>query len=192
MTARDDFDRHLAAWLTADAPTSEPEHLLGEVLARTARTRRRPAWRIPERWIPMSVDHFPGRDVPTRALADRRARRPARPRAGRGGGAARRLAGHRPLPPPFGPADNGRIVYAESGELWSRATLDGRAHQRSWRPRQDHGVLRTRRRAGRLPAGRRGGRQRPVGREPGRLGCAPPRRAVPPRRLVRVVAGWRR
>ena len=55
MTARDDLDRHLAAWLTADAPTSEPEHLLGEVLARTARTRRRPAWRIPERWIPMSV-----------------------------------------------------------------------------------------------------------------------------------------
>ena len=25
-----------------------------EVLVRTARTRRRPAWRIPERWIPIS------------------------------------------------------------------------------------------------------------------------------------------
>ncbi len=55
MTARDDFDRHVAAWLTSDAPTSEPEHLLGEVLARTARTRRRSAWRIPERWISMSA-----------------------------------------------------------------------------------------------------------------------------------------
>src|SRR4029079_8828494 len=55
ITALDDFARHLAAWLTADAPTSEPEHLLGEVLARTARTRRRPAWRIPERWISMSA-----------------------------------------------------------------------------------------------------------------------------------------
>ncbi|HEU5224568.1 MAG TPA: hypothetical protein VFV29_02085, partial [Actinomycetota bacterium] len=55
MTVRDDLDRHVAAWLTADAPTSPPEHLLGEVLAQTARTRRRPAWRIPERWIQMSA-----------------------------------------------------------------------------------------------------------------------------------------
>jgi hypothetical protein len=54
MTARDDFDRYLAAWLTADAPSREPEPLLGRVLARTARTGRRPAWLIPERWIPMS------------------------------------------------------------------------------------------------------------------------------------------
>ena len=43
MTTRDDFDRHLAAWFEASAPSSEPEPLLGQVLARTARTRRRPA-----------------------------------------------------------------------------------------------------------------------------------------------------
>ena len=59
MTARDDFDRHLAAWLDDRAPMREPEPLLGQVLARTARTRRRPAWLIPERWIPMSVHHGP-------------------------------------------------------------------------------------------------------------------------------------
>jgi Tol biopolymer transport system component len=122
MTARDDLDRHLAAWLTADAPTSEPEHLLGEVLARTARTRRRPAWRIPERWIPMSVatsrvatsPRVPWRTVGLVALLVIALV-----------AAAVLLVGSRsrPLPPPFGPADNGRIVYAESGELWSRATL---------------------------------------------------------------------
>src|SRR5512145_2997152 len=55
MTVRDDLDRHVAAWLATDAPTSPPEHLLDDVLARTARTRRRAAWRIPERWIPMSA-----------------------------------------------------------------------------------------------------------------------------------------
>lgn len=55
MTARDDLDRRLAAWFEADAAPREPEHLLGQVLARTARTRRRPAWRVPERWIPMST-----------------------------------------------------------------------------------------------------------------------------------------
>ena len=72
MTARDEYDRHLSAWLAAEAPAREPEHLLGEVLARTARTRRRPAWRIPERWISMSaitsrVAPPPG--VPWRAIA---------------------------------------------------------------------------------------------------------------------------
>ena len=29
MTTRDDFDRHLAAWFEASAPSSEPEPLLG-------------------------------------------------------------------------------------------------------------------------------------------------------------------
>ena len=55
MSERDAFDRRLSAWFAADAVSREPEHLLGSVLARTARTRRRPAWLIPERWIPMSA-----------------------------------------------------------------------------------------------------------------------------------------
>ena len=50
-----DADRRLSAWLETVAPAREPEHLLDAVLARTARTRRRPAWRIPERWIPMTT-----------------------------------------------------------------------------------------------------------------------------------------
>lgn len=128
MTARDDFDRHLAAWLTADAPTSEPEHLLGEVLARTARTRRRPAWRIPERWIPMSVvtsraaisPRVPWRTVGLVALLVLALV-----------AAAIIYAGSRPrvLPAPFGPADNGRIVYAQGGQIWSRETLNSTATQ---------------------------------------------------------------
>ena len=50
-----DADRRLSAWLESVAPAREPEHLLDTVLAQTARTSRRPAWRIPERWIPMTT-----------------------------------------------------------------------------------------------------------------------------------------
>lgn len=50
-----DLDRTLSAWLDDRAVTRAPDDLLGETLARTARLRPRPAWRIPERWIPMPI-----------------------------------------------------------------------------------------------------------------------------------------
>lgn len=115
MTVRDDLDRHVATWLATDAPTSPPEHLLGEVLAQTARTRRRPAWRIPERWIQMSaitsrVATPPG--VPWRMIA--LALLTLALIAG-----AVFVAGtlqHR-VPPPFGPAANGALYYSVNGDL---------------------------------------------------------------------------
>ena len=123
MTARDEFDRHLSAWLDDRAPVREPEPLLGQVLARTARTRRRPAWLIPERWIPMSA-------ITTRVQSSSRV-------PWRVAGlavlvilalvvGAVLVAGNRQraLPAPFGPAANGPIVYAHAGELYTRQTLD--------------------------------------------------------------------
>ena len=115
MTARDDFDRHVAAWLSTDAPTSEPEHLLGEVLARTARTRRRSAWRIPERWISMSaitsrVATPPG--VPWRAIALAALLIALIAGAVLVAGSLR----HR-VAPPFGPAANGAVYYSMNGDL---------------------------------------------------------------------------
>jgi Tol biopolymer transport system component len=126
MTARDDFDRHLSAWLAADAPAREPEHLLGQVLARTARTRRRPAWRIPERWIPMSTITSTSATmsrVPLRTL---------------GAVALLILAlvvgvvlyagAQRPeLPAPFGLAGNGVILSVAEGDILVRDTIDGDA-----------------------------------------------------------------
>ena len=50
-----DTDRLLADFLAAEAPPHEPPVLLSAVLARTALTRRRPAWRIPSRWLPASM-----------------------------------------------------------------------------------------------------------------------------------------
>jgi Tol biopolymer transport system component len=59
MTTNDprstDVGALLTAWFDVDAPTREPEGLVDAALARTARTRPLPAWRLPERWIPMQL-----------------------------------------------------------------------------------------------------------------------------------------
>lgn len=123
MTARDDFDRTLSVWLTAQAPTREPEHLLDHVLERTARTRRRPAWRIPERWIPMSVltttvaprSTIPWRTVGLIALLVLALLASALFAVGRA---------HR-LPPPFGVAGNGSLVYSANGDVVARSGPTG-------------------------------------------------------------------
>ena len=115
MTVRDDLDRHVAAWLATDAPTSPPEHLLDDVLARTARTRRRSAWRIPERWIPMSAitSRFassPG--VPWRTIAVAALLIALIAGALLVAGSLRNR-----VPPPFGPAANGAVYYSMNGDL---------------------------------------------------------------------------
>jgi WD40-like Beta Propeller Repeat len=50
-----DLDHDLTAWLNERAPTRAPERLLGATVYRTARTRPRRAWRILERWTPMTI-----------------------------------------------------------------------------------------------------------------------------------------
>lgn len=116
MKTRDDLDGRLSAWFAADA-AAEPEHLLGQVLARTARTRRRPAWRIPERWIPMTAvtsPWVPGSPVTRRVLAV--ALLVLALVAG-----ALYIVGtqlNRSLPL-TGPAGNGRIAYISNGQLFT-------------------------------------------------------------------------
>src|SRR4029079_18930312 len=119
MTTRDDFDRHLAAWFEASAPSSEPEPLLGQVLARTAHTRRRPAWRIPERWIPMSaittrsarVGQVPWRTIGLIALLI----------VTLGAGVLVIAGTRRPaLPPPFGVAGDGKVLSSFDGDIFVR------------------------------------------------------------------------
>jgi len=108
-----DADRRLTAWLTDVAPTREPDHLLDAVLEQTARTPRRPAWRIPERWIAMTTITTSaagaGR-VPWR-LAVATVLTIIALVAG-----AILLAGSRQpkVPPPFGPAANGSFAYETS------------------------------------------------------------------------------
>src|SRR3954451_8853279 len=115
MNERTDLDRLLTSWLTADAPIREPEPLLGQVLARTARTRRRSAWRIPERWFPVSTittrlegaPRFPWRAVAVIALLVLALAVGVLVVGSRG----------KPLPAPFGPAHNGLLTYSVNGDI---------------------------------------------------------------------------
>jgi Tol biopolymer transport system component len=124
MTTRDDLDRRLHAWLSTSEWEREPEHLLGEVLARTARTRRRPAWQIPERWFSMS------------AISSRFA--PVAPIPWRAVGLAALLllaiiagalaiAGSHPFrpAPPFGLAANGSLAFSRDGDVLLLDRLGG-------------------------------------------------------------------
>jgi hypothetical protein len=116
VNTRDDLDRRLAAWFAADAAAREPEHLLGQVLARTARTRRRPAWRVPERWIPMSVTttHVAhGPRIPWRMVGLTTLLIVALVVG------AVLISGSqtRKLPAPFGQAANGLIAYHAAGDI---------------------------------------------------------------------------
>jgi Tol biopolymer transport system component len=118
--APDEFDLLLTAWFEGDARVREPETLLDGVIARTTRVRPLPTWRLPERWIPMDI-----------AL-----RLQPRPRlmpillalllAAALIAGALLIGSERStrLPPPFGIARNGQIVYI-SGEQLYRADGDG-------------------------------------------------------------------
>jgi Tol biopolymer transport system component len=125
MNERTDLDRLLTAWLSADAPIREPEPLLGQVLARTARTRRRPAWRVPERWLPMSTistraqmaSRFPLRTAIILALLALAVAAGALLLAG---------ARQRSLPPPFGPARNGHVAWSVNGDIVAADSPTGR------------------------------------------------------------------
>jgi len=124
MTARDDidpatpeFDRLMAAWFEAEGRVHEPPDLLERTIAQRQKTRPRPAWLLPERWLPMQ-------------LTMERVRLP------RAAAYAVLLlvlilisvigllvvGSRQPLPPPFGLAANGRVAVATpEGDI---ATID--------------------------------------------------------------------
>ena len=111
MTARDDFDRLVSSWFEENAPIREPEHLLGQVLARTARTRRRPSWLVPERWLSVqlvtrwqTVPRVAPLAVALMLLLALLA-------------AALLLSGRPRLPAPFGPAANGLVAYMSGPQI---------------------------------------------------------------------------
>lgn len=109
MSARDDFNTTVSSWLDDQAGPGAPDYL-DEVLARTSRTRQRPAWASLERFLPTRTTL---RFAPV-------------PRAAwllvvlglvvAIGAAALLIVGSRPrIPAPFGPAANGVILYSAAG-----------------------------------------------------------------------------
>ena len=111
MTTNAWFDDRLAAWLQEDSEHRVPEHL-GEVLELTQPMRQRAWWSSPERWLPLDA---------TLRLA------PAPKFAWLlvvlglvlALGVAAALVGSPPnLPPPFGLARNGPVIYSRDGDIF--------------------------------------------------------------------------
>ena len=113
MTTRDDFertsiefDRLITAWFDAEAHVREPDDLFDRTIALSERVRPRPAWLLPERWLPMDLALRPVRApriapylvvlslLAIVALV-----------------AALMVGSQRRVPPPFGPAANGSLAY---------------------------------------------------------------------------------
>ncbi|MEO5704980.1 MAG: hypothetical protein ABIR64_08345 [Candidatus Limnocylindrales bacterium] len=121
MTHDDAFDRTVSAWLHEQADWTSPGYL-DEILMRTRRARQRPSWSGVDRWLPTG---WAFRLVPAArtgwlllvlavvaALAT-----------------AALLAGSRAkLPPPFGEAGNGVVLYgAGNGDLYALDVETGKS-----------------------------------------------------------------
>jgi dipeptidyl aminopeptidase/acylaminoacyl peptidase len=113
MTTFDRFEREIPELMAELAPPRVPDYF-DDMLQQAARTRQRPAWSAPERWIPMGViaRTQPMRPVPWRLIAIGVALLLL-------AGAALLYVGSRPhIPAPFGPARNGQIAFGTfDGEI---------------------------------------------------------------------------
>lgn len=122
MTPIDRFERHLPSALTDLAAPQTPDYLT-DILGRTARTRQRPAWASIERWLPVELvtQRVPTTRMPWRQL-----------------GVLALIAlllavaiaayvgsQQRKLPPPFGQASNGSIVFSKDGDILSADLATG-------------------------------------------------------------------
>ena len=122
MSAFDRSDRlqqELPDILTAIAAPRVPDYV-DDLLAQAAATRQRPRWTFLERWLPMGaiarrrvfLPTVPWRPILVTALLIALAT------------AALLVVGsQRHVPPPFGPARNGAIVYESGGDIASRGSL---------------------------------------------------------------------
>ena len=125
MTSQPRFERNLPALLEDVYLGSTPSYR-HDLLAATGRTRQRPAWSFPERWLPVDITNrlaFAPR-LPTRALAIA-----LLILALVVAGAIAYIGSHPArLPAPFGPARNGVLVYAVDGDIYSVDPVSGSSH----------------------------------------------------------------
>src|SRR4051794_17225894 len=107
MTARDGFVPLLETWLAGEGVELTPDYL-ADVLDRSVATGQRPPWASLERWLPMTTTLDRARAVNIPAAV--RYALIAALVAVVAIAALVLYAGQRhPVPPPFGPAANGRI-----------------------------------------------------------------------------------
>jgi Tol biopolymer transport system component len=111
-------DQALAAWVL-EGPDSGPRESLDRALAATRRTSQRPGWSFPERWLPMQLTLArtpslrPFLAIVVLALLVIAI------------AATALFVGSKRVPPPFGPARNGAIVFEQNGDLLIADAVDG-------------------------------------------------------------------
>ena len=122
MNTRDDFNVVISDWLDDQAGRGAPDYL-DEILARTTRTRQRPAWLSLERWLPMqtTLRFAPVPRVAWLLVVIALV-------AAVGVAILAIGAQTRHLPPPFGPARNGAILYgADDNDIYRLDPISGAA-----------------------------------------------------------------
>ncbi|HEU5204372.1 MAG TPA: hypothetical protein VFU17_08750 [Candidatus Limnocylindrales bacterium] len=126
------MDRVLADWLR-EGPESGPREGLERALAATRRVGQKPGWALLERWLPMQLTMARTPSLrPILAIVTVALLTLALVAAALYIGSQRR-----PLPPPFGPARNGAIVYSEAGDLFIANDPTGEARALIAGPNQD-------------------------------------------------------
>lgn len=123
MTAQDRFEQRLSGRLEDLASASTPSYF-DDVIQTTAHTRQRPGWSFLERWLPVStissrVAWAPRAPMRVLALAVLLVLALAAVLVIVAGSHQVRV------PAPFGPADNGRIVWADASGAILAADADG-------------------------------------------------------------------
>ncbi len=115
MTTPDRLDRQLADLLGELAEPHYPDYF-DDVLEGALHRRQRPAWTFPERWIPgvlarrtSLAPSLPWRPILVLAVLIAVAI-----------AVAAFVGSMRRVPPPFGPAANGAVVYASDGDIYLR------------------------------------------------------------------------
>lgn len=119
------LDRQLPALLEDLYLGGTPDYR-DQALAAVARTRQRPAWSFPQRWLPMTdiatrpatVPRFPLRTVVVLALL-----------AALAVAAIASIGSRQPreLPPPFGPARNGLVIFSRGGDVYTGDHASGQS-----------------------------------------------------------------
>ncbi len=121
MTLNDGFERTVSDWLDEQAGHGRPGYL-DEALARTSRTRQRPAWSSLERWLPVQSTL---RLTPAPRIAWVLVVLGLLVAIAAG---ALWIGSRQRLPNPFGPARNGAIVMSHDGDIYALDPLTRAEH----------------------------------------------------------------
>ena len=138
MTTPSRLERNLPGILGDLAAGPSPDYL-DDVFATTGRTRQRPAWTFPERWLPMADIARTRAPVPTapwRMIALALVVFALIVTA-----ALIYVGSHHPVPAPFGPAKNGLIPYAADGDLYLGDPVTGQTRPLVVSPDVESGAI---------------------------------------------------